>query len=245
MITLTQKNEPLKKDELEKMLWRVKKGDLDARNIVAERCLKFVVHIANRYSKSDIDADDLFSIGAIGLVKGIETYDVEKYGVKPFSTYIGRTIENEILMQFRRDKNKIKPISFEDCVNDICVNNGKDVIKMQDVLPSKEIDTVEAIIRGEEVEALHKAINKLPEREQYIIRKFYGIGKTEELDYNYYFADYFGTNNPTLVQREIAEKINTSRSYISRLLAEAIKKLRKELSNNTEEKNINYNNLKK
>ena len=113
-----------------------------------------------------------------------------------------------------RDKNKIKPISFEDCVNDICVNNGKDVIKMEDVLPSKEIDTVEAIIRGEEVEALHKAINKLSEREQYIIRKFYGIGKTEELDYNYYFADYFGTNNPTLVQREIAEKINTSRSYI-------------------------------
>lgn len=239
MITLTEKNEPLDKDELEKMLILSNQGDEKARNIIVERCLKFVAHIVNRYHNSNIEADDLFSIGAIGLVKGVESYDVKKYGTKPFSTYIGRSIENEILMQIRRDKNKIKPISFEDCINDNCVNNGKDLLKIEDVLQSSEIDSIEAISRGEEVERVHKAINKLSKREQYIIRSYFGIGTTEDLDYKYFYADYFGTNNPTLVQKKIAENIGTSRSYISRLLADALKKLHKELKNNYENNNLN------
>lgn len=244
MITLTEKNEPLKKDELEKMLLLVKKGDQEARNIVIERCLRFVIHIVNRYNTSDIDPDDLFSIGVIGLVKGVDTYNVEKYGTKPFSTYIGRTIENEILMQIRRDKNKIRPISFEDCINDVCVNNGKDMLKLETVLQSKEIESIEAIIRGEEVEALHKAINKLSKREQYVIKSYFGIGDTRELNYDTFYGDYFGTNKPTLVQEAIAKKINTSRSYVSRLLADIIKKLYKELTYEIEN-NCDINNFEK
>ena len=244
MISLTEKNEPLEKEELEKMLKLANNGDQQARNIVIETCLKFVVHIASRYQTSDIELDDLFSIGVIGLVKGVDSYKVDKYGIKPFSTYIGRSIENEILMQIRRDKNKIRPLSFEDCINDTCIKNGKTELQLEDVLHSDEINTIDAIIRGEEVEALHKAISKLTKREQFIVKKYFGIGDVKDLSYEYYFDDYFGTNEPTLVQRQIAEHINTSRSYISRLLSNSIKKLYLELTGTPLKDKLN-NNLEK
>lgn len=244
MITLTEKNEPLKKEELEKMLIRVHNGDQEARNIVIERCLRFVMHIIGRYTNSDIEQDDLFSIGVIGLVKGVDTYNVEKYGIKPFSTYIGRTIENEILMQIRRDKNKIRPISFEDCINDNHVSNGKDCLKLEDTLQSKEMEAIEGILRCEEVEALHKAISKLSEREQFVIKSYFGIGNINELNYEHFYGDYFGTNNQTLVQRSIAQKINKTRSYVSRLLSDSIKKLYKELTSETLENSYLDKNLK-
>lgn len=232
MIRLTKKNEPLSKEELLPLLLEVKKGSLSARNEIIEHCLKFVVHIANRYSNTEIDSDDLFSIGVIGLTKGIEKYDVEKYGVQPFSTFIGKSIENEILMHFRKDKNKIRPISLEDCVNERHVSNGKDELRVEEILPCKEIESIEAIIRGEELKALHNAIKKLSEREQYIIKSYFGIGKLEELNQNHFYADTFGTNNPTIVQRLIAEKIHTSRSYVSRQISDIIEKLYYELTFN-------------
>ena len=232
MITFTEKNEPLSKEELEKMLLLANQGNEKARNTIIEKCLKFVVHIATRYVSSENELDDLFSIGAIGLVKAVDTYDVAKYGTKPFSTYVGRAIENEILMHLRREKNKIRPISLDEPINEASVNNGKTELIVSDVLQSREIDTIEAIIRGEEVEALHKAISKLSPKEQYIVKNYFGIGEMKDLSYEYYFEDYFGTNNQSLVQRKIAENMNMSRSYVSRILSDVIKKIKNELENN-------------
>lgn len=238
MIKLTNKNEPLEKEELEELLWQVKKGSLSARNTVIEHCLKFVVHIVNRFH-TDYDPDDLFSIGVIGLTKGVEKYDIEKYGTKPFSTFVGRAIENEILMLLRKRKEIV--ISLGDRINDNQVSSGKDELLLEDILPSEEIDTLDALHRGEEIKALHRAISKLTKKEQYIIKSYFGIGDINNLDPRYFYSQSFGTNEQTLVQRQIGKNLNVSRSFVSRQIKDILEKLYNELSNN----NLNNENVEK
>jgi len=200
--------EPLSSEEEKQILERLKQGDDEARNILIERNLRLVAHVARKYSNSNVDQDDLISIGTIGLIKGINNFDVEK-GSR-LSTYVSRCIDNEILMHLRATKKLGAEVALNEPI-------GKD--KDDNVVTLEEV--LEADIRGvDEVIDLKMKIKKLYEkiksvlkdREKMIIELRFGLN---------------GSKPKT--QNEIAEMIGISRSYVSRIETKAIGKLAKEI----------------
>jgi RNA polymerase sporulation-specific sigma factor len=181
--------------------------DLAARNILIERNLRLVAHIMKKYYAQASDQEDLLSIGTIGLIKGIETFDLSK-GAR-LATYAARCVENEILMYFRSQKKSAGDLSLSDCIE-----TGKDgsALSVQDVVASEE-DLLEDLSRKEEAQRLHRAIEScLTEREQRVVRLRYGLGGQKPLR-----------------QQEVARELGISRSYVSRIEKKALEKLRSEL----------------
>ena len=202
--------EPLSSEEEKICLEKLKQGDDEARNILIERNLRLVAHVARKYSNSNVDQDDLISIGTIGLIKGINSFDVDK-GSR-LSTYVSRCIDNEILMHLRATKKLGAEVALNEPI-------GKD--KDDNVVTLEEV--LEADIRGvDEIIDLKIKIKKLYEkiktvlkdREKMIIELRFGLN---------------GTKPKT--QNEIAEMIGISRSYVSRIETKAIGKLAKEIKN--------------
>ncbi len=191
---------PLSQEEEQKYFSQFWQGDKKAKEILISHNLRLVAHIVKKYTSSG-EADDLISVGSIGLIKAINTF---KYGKNTqFSTYAARCIENEILMLLRVNKKHQQVVSLNESLgkdkdgNEICV---------VDVLPDNEenvLETVENNILSEKLLSIIK--NVLSEREYKIVCMRYGIGST-----------------PAYTQREIAKKLNISRSYISRLEKKAI-----------------------
>lgn len=196
--------QPLTEEEEKKFLALSAQGDLEARNILVERNLRLVAHIMKKYYAQTADQEDLISIGTIGLIKGITTFDPGK-GAR-LATYAARCVENEILMYFRAGRKSAQDVSLSDYID-----TGTDgaPLALQDVV-SEDTDLMEQVAGKESVRNLRRAMDScLTEQEQLVIRLRYGLGTEEPLR-----------------QREVADRTGISRSYVSRIEKRALGKLR-------------------
>ena len=195
---------PLSKEEEGEFLRRWQQGDTEARNVLVEHNLRLVVHIIKKYYTQPEEADDLISIGTIGLIKGINTYREDK-GVR-LATYASRCIENEVLMHFRSSKKSAGDVSLSEALDLDSDGNGLSVMDVVAV----EDDMAEQLSSREQCCALRRCIEScLDEREKQIVKLRYGLeGKSP------------------LTQRETAEHCGISRSYVSRIEKKALDKLK-------------------
>ena len=199
---------PLSAKEEQHYLELAAQGDLNARNILIERNLRLVAHIMKKYYTQTADQEDLISIGTIGLIKGISTFDASK-GAR-LATYAARCVENEILMYFRGQRKSASDVSLSDYIE-----TGKEgtALSLMDVICSDE-DLIDQMSDKEVYAKLYEKIEEcLTPREEKIITLRYGIG-----------------NRKPLTQREIADLCGISRSYVSRIEKKALQKLEKALS---------------
>ena len=195
---------PLKKDIEEDLVRKSNSGDLEARNKLIEHNLRLVVFLAKKYDTTMYDLEDLVSIGTIGLIKGIKTYKLDK-NIK-LATYASRCIDNEILMFLRKNKKRTKEVSFEDSIN---FDSEGNELKIEDVFGTEEDIVHKSIECQEDKKILEEEISNLDDRDREIIEFRYGLcGKRE------------------LTQKELADKLSISQSYISRIEKKVIKKLK-------------------
>ena len=199
---------PLEADEEAEVIAKMMDGDIDARNKLIEHNLRLVVYIAKRIENTNLDIEDLISVGTIGLIKAINSYDNSKK-IK-LATYSARCIENEILMYLRKN-NKVKNnISLDEPLN---VDWEGNMLLLSDILGTDPDEVFYDAEKSVETEALAKCANKLPERERQIIKMRFGI---------------LGIEKKT--QKEIADIMGISQSYISRLEKKVLSKLKKEIA---------------
>ena len=195
---------PLSKDMETDLVRRSNMGDLDARNKLIEHNLRLVVFLAKKYDNTIYDLEDLVSIGTIGLIKGVKTYKLDK-NIK-LATYASRCIDNEILMFLRKNKKRMSEVSFEDSVN---LDSEGNELHIEDIFGTEE-DLVEKSIENKDDKLLLVSeVKKLDDRDKEIIELRYGLGGKKEL-----------------TQKELAEKLNISQSYISRIEKKVINKLK-------------------
>lgn len=198
---------PLSRETEAEYLRRWEQGDLEARNLLVEHNLRLVAHIVKKYYPAD-DADDLISIGTIGLIKGINTYRADK-NVR-LATYASRCIENEILMHFRRERKSAGDVSLSEALE---TDGEGGSLSILDVL-AEEDDMAERIGSRELCCSLRRLMaERLDAREKQILTLRYGLGGGE-----------------ALTQAETAKRCAISRSYVSRLEKRALEKLRDALS---------------
>lgn len=197
----------LSAEEERKYLEMYAGGDINAKNILIEHNLRLVAHITRKYS-SESNSEDLISIGIIGLIKGINTFNHQKN--RKLSAYISRCIENEILMHLRSSKKLSNEVSLDETIGTDKEGNS---LTFADILPSDGGDIIENLSLKMTSASLYKAIDKvLNNVEKDIIVWRYGL---------------YG--NERLAQREVAKKLNISRSYVSRIEKRALNKLADEL----------------
>lgn len=197
---------PLSGKEEKEYLEKMASGDNEAREKLIEHNLRLVAHIAKKYTTAVSDSEDLISIGTIGLIKGISTFDPKK-GAR-LATYASRCIENEILMLMRSKKKTQGEVSLNDPIGTDKEGNR---IYLIDIMKSDGGEVFEKIQTDEHIKQLYKNIEaELSEREQMIIKMRYGLCDGREY-----------------TQNEIAKKLNISRSYVSRIEKKALKKLKK------------------
>lgn len=195
---------PLSKEEELAYLIKAKAGDEEARNVLIEHNLRLVVFLAKKYENTTYDIEDLVSIGSIGLIKGINTYKIDK-NIK-LATYASRCISNEILMFLRKNKRKRAEVSLEDALNYDAEGNE---LHLEDILGT-EIDLVPNEYEKQvDKEVLSKEIEGLPDRDKEIMTLRYGLNNTKEY-----------------TQKEVAEMLGISQSYISRIEKKVVKKLK-------------------
>lgn len=200
-------SEPLTKEEEEYYLKQFKDGDQRAKEILIERNLRLVAYIAKRYVKSEGDRslEDMISVGTIGLIKGIMSFDENK---GKLSTYVARCIDNEILMMLRGERKKLREISIYEPIGSDYEGN---MISLFDVMESNDESVDVQFEMSEDVEKIKNIIKKeLTKREYEIIKYRYGLENEEEI-----------------TQREVSEKMGISRSYVSRIEKKALLKLKR------------------
>ena len=202
--------DPLSKEEEEDCVSKAKLGDKEARNKLIEHNLRLVAHIVKKYDHRREDIDDLISIGTIGLIKGIDSYSY-KHGTR-ITTYCARCIENEILMYFRGDKKNNKNISISESIG---FDKDGNEITFLDILKTPKPDFAMDIHQQNNISLLKKYFNILTDREKEIICKRYGLDGNEEV-----------------TQKEIAEQLGISRSYVSRIEKRALTKILREFIKN-------------
>ncbi len=200
--------EPLSSEDEQKYLELLKNGDEEARNILIEKNLRLVAHVCKKYSSTNIDLDDLISIGTIGLIKGINSFDPSK-SVK-LSTYVSRCIDNEILMFLRSNKKLGAEVFLEDPI-------GKDkddnTVTLQEVLENNEKNIEDEVDLKFKIKKLYQKMKDvLKLREKTILELRFGLD-----------------GNKPKTQNEIAKSMGISRSYVSRIETKAIEKLAKEI----------------
>lgn len=185
---------------------KLKDGDEEARNILIERNLRLVAHVAKKYSSSGVDSDDLISIGSIGLIKGINSFNVDK-GVR-LSTYVSRCIDNEILMYLRSSKKLQNEVYLNDTIGE---DKDSNVVTLQEVLETDERAIDEQVDLKLQIKKMYSKIsNLLKDREKTILNLRFGLD-----------------GNKPQTQNEIAKSMGISRSYVSRIETKAINKLAK------------------
>lgn len=196
--------EPLSKEEELKCLMEVSKGSVEAKNKLIEHNLRLVVYLSKKYENTKIELEDLVSIGTIGLIKGINTYKIDK-NIK-LATYASRCIDNEILMYLRKNKKRNADVSLEESLSFDSEGNElhlEDILGTDPDLVTKELEDNDLKLM------LMKEINRLPERDKQIMKLRYGL---------------FGEKEIT--QKELAQKLNISQSYISRIEKKVIKRIK-------------------
>ncbi len=199
---------PLTKEEEEDCLRKASNGDLTARNHLIEHNLRLVVYVAKRYETNITNLEDLISIGTMGLIKAIETFNIEK-NIK-LATYASRCIDNEILMYLRKKSKQKNEVSIDEPLK--CDYDGNELL-LSDILSESDNVVLDNIDDNEEKEKLYKAIDTLKAREKQILSMRYGLFSKE------------------YTQKETAELLGISQSYISRLEKRIIKKLKACLKN--------------
>ena len=187
---------------------KASKGDIDAKNKLIEHNLRLVVFLAKKYENTGYDVEDLVSIGSIGLIKGINTYKLDK-NIK-LATYASRCIENEILMHLRKVVKTRNELSLDEPLN---VDGEGNVLLLSDVLGTESDVIYKDLESDVEKDILIASFNKLPPRERQIVKLRFGI-----------------LGSPQKTQKEIADMFGISQSYISRLEKKVINKLKKEMS---------------
>lgn len=195
---------PLSKEEELKCLIECKKGDMEAKNKLIEHNLRLVVFLAKKYESTGYEMEDLISIGSIGLIKGIETYKIDK-NIK-LATYASRCISNEILMYIRKNKKRKKEVSLEDSLN---YDNEGNELHLEDVLGTENDLVSDSYEREVERKCVGEEINKLKPREKQIMVLRYGLN-----------------NKESYTQKEVADILGISQSYISRIEKKVIKNIR-------------------
>ena len=201
---------PLTAQEEQYYLEKASQGDLEARNVLVERNLRLVAHIMKKYYALTSDQEDLISIGTIGLIKGISTFDHTK-GAR-LATYAARCVENEILMHFRSQRKSSQDVSLSDYIE-----TGSDgtALSLMDVV-SEEEDLLETVSLRERISQVRWAVEQqLADQERQVILLRYGLGGLKPCR-----------------QREVAQMLGISRSYVSRIEKRALAKLRKTLEGN-------------
>ena len=196
--------EPLSREEELECILKSQQGDLDAKAKLITHNLRLVVFLCKKYENTKIELEDLVSIGSIGLIKGINTYKVDK-NIK-LATYASRCIDNEILMYLRKNKKRQSEVSFEDSLS---YDNEGNELHLEDILGT-EPDLVTKTLEGEiEKQLLYKEINQLEGRDKQIMILRYGLYNQKEM-----------------TQKDVAKLLNISQSYISRIEKKVIKRLR-------------------
>ena len=196
---------PLSVQEEREYLKRYKEGDLEAREVLINRNLRLVAHVIKKYQQTGYDMDDLLSVGTIGLIKAVNTFNVEK-GSR-LATYAAKCVENEILMMFRAGKKISREVSIYDPIG---TDKDGETVSLLDVLEAGDREVLETVIIRQDVRILYEAYQeKLTEMERTVIRMRYGL---------------FGAKEHT--QREIAEQLGISRSYVSRIEKRAVSHMR-------------------
>ena len=198
---------PLSAEEERHYLSLVALGDLEARNILVERNLRLVVYIARRFENTGINIEDLISIGTIGLIKAIGTYRTDK-NIK-LATYASRCIENEILMYLRKNNAQRTEVSLDEPLNTDWDGNE---LLLSDVLGTEADTVMRPIEEDVDRQLLHAALEKLNDREKQIILRRFGLRGCREQ-----------------TQKEVADQMGISQSYISRLEKRIILRLKKEI----------------
>ena len=209
--------EPLDRDEEEKYIEQMIKGNKEARSILIEHNLRLVAHIVKKYESSANDVDDLIGIGTVGLIKGIDSFSPDK-NVK-LTTYIAKCAENEILMYFRSDKKNAKNVSLFDGIS---YDKEGNEITILDVLKVDNPDFADELYKKDNIALLRNYLKVLTPREKEVITKRYGLDGNNEI-----------------TQKEIAKALGISRSYVSRIEKRAITKILREFikGNNKEWEN--------
>lgn len=199
---------PLEEGDEYELLKKLKKNDKSAKNILVEKNLRLVVYIAKKFENSGVNIEDLISIGTIGLMKAINSYDMDK-NIK-LATYASRCIENEILMYLRKN-NKIKTeISIDEPIN---IDSEGNDLSLADILGTDNDAIFKSIEDEENKKILKKSIECLEDREKIIMKLRYGFDGRDEL-----------------TQKEVADKLGISQSYISRLEKKVINELKKDFT---------------
>ena len=202
--------DPLSSEEEQHCINEMLKGNKDARNKLIEHNLRLVAHIVKKFDTKDIDTDDLISIGTIGLIKGIDTYNNDKK--TKITTYAARCIQNELLMYFRANKHSNTTVSLNDAIG---YDKDGNEINLIDEIKDKQKDLFDQLEIKNNVSLLNKYLNLLNKREQEIIIKRYGLFNTKEM-----------------TQKEIAKNLKISRSYVSRIEKRALTKMLTEFIKN-------------
>ena len=202
--------EQLPKELEDEYIKKAKAGDKEARNQLIEHNLSLVAHIVKIFVSTGHDVDVLFGIGTVGLIKGIDTYSENKK-VK-LATYAAKCAENEILMYFRADKKNSKNVSLYE---EISYDKEGNKITILDILKTSDPDFIDEIYKNDNIKLLNKYLNVLTPREKEIITCRYGLNDQEEE-----------------TQKDIAKKLNISRSYVSRLEKRATTKILREFIKN-------------
>lgn len=196
---------PLTPEEESRYLQEYKQGSLQAKDILIERNLRLVAHIVKKYQGAPEELNDLISIGTIGLIKAVQTFDAKK--ASRLSTYAARCIDNELLMYFRSKKKINREVSLYDPIG---TDKEGNEISLLDVIETEPVDVVKNYSLRQDSLLLYRLIPQiLTQREQEIIKFRYGL---------------YGQQEQT--QREIAKRLNISRSYVSRIEKNALMKLR-------------------
>lgn len=196
---------PLTPEEERHYLQEYKQGSLEAKNILIERNLRLVAHIVKKYQGASEELDDLISIGTIGLIKAVQTFDSAK--ASKLSTYAARCIDNELLMLLRSRKKSNREVSLYEPIG---TDNEGNEISLLDVIETEPVDVVKNYALKQDTTLLYRLLPEiLSQREQEILKLRYGLYGEKEL-----------------TQREIAKRLNISRSYVSRIEKNALLKLR-------------------
>ncbi len=202
---------PLKGAQEQEALMALEQGDEAAKQLLIERNLRLVVFIARRFENTGVNLEDLISIGTIGLIKAISTYRLEK-NIK-LATYASRCIENEILMHIRKISAQKTEISLDEPIN---MDYDGNELLLSDILGTDEDMILRPLEDDVDLCVLRQAVKELPEREREIVIKRFGLYGHKEL-----------------TQKEVAQEMGISQSYISRLEKRIMLKLRKELIRQT------------
>ena len=198
---------PLTPSEEKEYIQKYTEGDLQAKHILIERNLRLVAHVIKKYQYVDEDPEDLISIGTIGLIKAIVTFNPSKGN--RLAAYASKCVENEILMHLRARKKTSKEISLYEPIG---TDREGNEIKLYDIIETDEDDIPERVCLKENIQKLYEKVeNELSQREKLVLKMRYGL---------------YGGEGYTHTQREIAGKLGISRSYVSRIEKSAVEKLR-------------------